>query len=228
MNARLVWPFLTVAILLGAAAGALGSAGKVLQNVHGTVAFLSYPDGAKHPVALDASIPIADDDVAMTGSASMGAIVLGDSSRVIMASDTTVKVDAFDAVDNSAHFVVAAGKLRFRVEHPSGAKANYTFTTPTGQIGVRGTEGDISVDALDGVRVNVYHLSDPSLPVTVEMIDGQTFDIPAGKKIWMRWQSGKLVGKVLPLTPAEVNRFSELGPPSTIDGGMPPAATPTP
>jgi hypothetical protein len=120
-----------------------------------------------------------------------------------------------------AHFVVAYGKLRFRVEHPAGAKADYTFTTPTGEVAVRGTDGDISVDPFDGVRVNVYHLSDAALPVHVAMINGLNFDIPAGQKIWMRWEKGQLVGKVLPLTPAEIDRFSEFGPPATVDGGAP-------
>jgi hypothetical protein len=148
----------------------------------------------------------------------MGAIVLPDSSRVILGSNTALKLDAFDAAAAAqAHFVVAYGKLRFRVEHPAGAKANYTFTTPTGDIAVRGTDGDISADPFDGVRVNVYHLSDPALPVHVAMINGLSFDIPAGQKIWMRWEKGTLVGKVLPLTPAELDRFSEFGPPPTLD-----------
>ena len=49
------------------------------------------------------------------------------------------------------------------------------------------------------------------------MTNGLTFDIPAGQKIWMRWQSGQLVGKVLPLTPAEIDRFNEFGPPVQLD-----------
>jgi hypothetical protein len=211
-----------VVLTLGAVAlVASGAEEKVLTNMHGSVTYLVSTNGESHPLAPSASIPLADDDVATTGSASMGAIVLPDSSRVILASNTTIKLDAFDGADHSAHFVVAGGKLRFRVEHPQGARANYTFTTPTGQIGVRGTEGDISVDALDGVRVNVYHLSEPGLPVKVAMINGLNFEIPAGQKIWMRWQSGQLVGKVLPLTKAEIDRFDELGPPATIDGGAP-------
>jgi len=194
---------------------------KALANLHGAVTYLAYPDGAEHAVAPAASILLHDDDVAKTGDASMGAIELPDSSRVLLGSDTTIKLDAFDAAGAQAHFVVFNGKLRFRVEHPQGAKADYTFTTPTGTIAVRGTEGDISADPVDGVRVNVYHLSDPSLPVHVTMLDGTQFDVPAGQKLWMRWERGKLVGKVLPLTKAEIQRFSEFGPPTTIDGGAP-------
>jgi ferric-dicitrate binding protein FerR (iron transport regulator) len=189
-----------------------------LANLHGSVTYVSYPSGDAREIAPNATVAVKDDDVAKTGDRSMAAVVLPDSSKVILASDTAIKLDTFDAASVAqAHFVVAYGKLRFRVEHPAGAKANFTFSTPTGELGVRGTEGDISVDPFDGVRVNVYHLSDPALPVHVSMINGLTFDIPAGQKIWMRWQSGTLVGKVLPLTQAEIDRFSEFGPPQTLD-----------
>jgi hypothetical protein len=223
-------PAVAIALILAAAiASASGAAeclaaetsDKVLTNVHGDVRYLAYGSGRPLALATAASIALSDDDVAQTGSASMGAIVLPDSSRVTLASDTTVKLDVFNGVTSSAHFVVFGGKLRFRVEHPRGATANYTFTTATGSVAVRGTEGDISADPLDGVRVNVYHLSDPSLPVVVTTIDGRRFDIPGGEKIWMRWQSGELVAKVLPLTQPELDRFRELGAPSTIDGGPP-------
>jgi ferric-dicitrate binding protein FerR (iron transport regulator) len=207
------------AIGLSTSAPAIGAAEKLLYNMHGGVSYTTHADYVTSRLAPSASIALADDDVAKTGDRSMGAIVLPDSSRVIMASDTTVQMEAFDDVNTAkAHFVVAGGKLRFRVEHPQGAKADYTFTTPTGEVAVRGTEGDISVDPLDGVRVNVYHLSNPALPVEVKMIDGETFQIPGGQKIWMRWQKGTLIAKVLPLTKAEVERFSELGPPQKIDG----------
>ena len=194
---------------------------KVLTNIRGDVSYVPYVTGQAHALAVAASIPLSDDDVAKTGNASMGAIVLADSSRVILASDTTVKLDLFDAVGSSAHFVVFNGKMRFRVEHPRGAPSSYTFTTPTAAVGVRGTEGDIAADPSDGVRVNVYHLSDATLPVVITMIDGQRYELAGGQKIWMRWVSGKLVARVTPLTRAEIDRFSELGPPVTIDGGPP-------
>jgi hypothetical protein len=197
------------------------SGAKVLENLHGDVSYIAYSNGQPHALGVTASIALQDDDVAKTGAASMGAIVLADSSRVILASDTTVKLDVFNGAGATAHFVVFGGKLRFRVEHPAGAQANYTFTTTTGSIAVRGTEGDISADPLDGVRVNVYHLSDARLPVVVTTIDGRHFEIAGGQKIWMRWQSGELVAKVLPLTQVEIDRFRELGPPASIDGGPP-------
>jgi hypothetical protein len=195
---------------------------RTLQNLHGTVSYITGDGVPAHNLPPAASTVIADDDVARTGAASMASITLGDSSQILMASNSVLKLDTFSQVDIAhAHFVVFEGKMRFRVLHPAGAHADYTFTTPTGQIGVRGTEGDIAVDPFDGVRLNVYHLTDPALPVHVTMIDGSSYDIPGGQKIWMRWISGKLVARVTPLSKDELNRFSELGAPAVIDGGPP-------
>lgn len=209
-------PVALVAILAGlfTVAALASPADIVLTNLHGEVTHVSYPSGDERAVAPKANALVSEDDVAKTGEHSLAQIVLPDSSTVTLASNTAIKVDTFDQASTSqAHFVVGSGKLRFNVQHPAGAKANFTFTTPTGEIAVRGTEGDISVDPFDGVRVNVYQVSDPALPVHETMINGQTFDIRAGQKIWMRWDHGTLVGKVLPLTQAEIDRFSELGKP---------------
>ncbi len=198
------------------AAGALAHASSpsVLQNLHGEVRYATADGAPARSVAPLASVTLSDDDVAQTGGASMAAIVLADSSRIIMASESTLKLDTFTAAQVAqAHFVLFNGKMRFKVEHPAGARADYTFTTPTGQIGVRGTEGDIAADPVDGVRMNVYRVSDPALPVHVTMLDGSQYDVRAGQKIWMRWTSGKLVAKITPITPDEIKRFEELGPP---------------
>jgi hypothetical protein len=202
--------------------GGASDASRLLQNLHGTVSWITSDNAAPHAIAPNAQVALNNDDVAQTGASSMGAITLPDSSRIVMASNSVLKLDHFsqDQVAN-AHFVLFYGKMRFTVEHPQGAKANYTFTTPTGEIAVRGTQGDISVDPLDGVRVNVYHLGDPALPVEIAMIDGSHYTVPGGQKIWMRWIDGKLIAKVTNLSKAELNRFSELGSPDSIDGGAP-------
>jgi ferric-dicitrate binding protein FerR (iron transport regulator) len=187
---------------------------RVLRNLHGVVSWVTGTGPPAISLAPTASTALADDDVARTGAASMAAIDLPDSSQILMASNSVLKLDTFSQTDVArAHFVVFEGKLRFRVVHPGGARADFTFTTPTGQIGVRGTEGDIAVDPFDGVRMNVYRLSDPALPVHVAMIDGSSYDISGGQKIWMRWISGKLIAKVTPITADEIKRFEELGPP---------------
>lgn len=194
---------------------------RILQNLHGIVTYQTNDGAQAHALARSAMTALADDDVAATGVASMGAITLPDSSKIVMASNSVLKLDTFsDDQVARAHFVIFNGKMRFSVEHSAGAKANYTFTTPTAEIAVRGTLGDISVDPLDGVRVNVYTAS---VPVEISMIDGEHYSVPMGQKIWMRWTSGKLIARVTPITQAEIDRFAELGPP-----GVSPSATPAP
>jgi ferric-dicitrate binding protein FerR (iron transport regulator) len=214
MNAwRGFWAVPAAVIAAGALAIASPST-SVLENLHGVVQYLAASGAPARPLAPKASAAISDDDVAQTGSGSMAMITLADSSQITMASNSTLKLDTFSASQVArAHFVLFNGKMRFKVEHPAGARADYTFTTPTGEIAVRGTEGDIAVDPVDGVRMNVYRLSEGALPVHVTMIDGSQYDIPAGQKIWMRWTSGKLIAKVTPITTDEIKRFEELGPP---------------
>jgi hypothetical protein len=217
------WPLVAFGLLAAFTWPADAGGERTLQNLHGSVSYVTGDGVPAHVLAPSASTVLADDDVARTGAASMAAIVMSDSSQILMASNSVLKLDTFSQTDIAhAHFVIFDGKMRFRVSHPAGARADFTFTTPTGQIGVRGTEGDIAVDPFDGVRMNVYHLSDPALPVHVTMIDGSTYDIGGGQKIWMRWTSGKLVARVTPLSKGELNRFSELGQPAVIDGGPPP------
>jgi hypothetical protein len=217
------WALVAFGLLAAFAWRAEARGERTLQNLHGSVSYVTGDGVPAHVLPPSVSTVLADDDVARTGAASMAAITLGDSSQIFMASNSVLKLDTFSQTDIAhAHFVIFDGKVRFAVSHPAGAHADYTFTTPTGQIGVRGTIGDIAVDPFDGVRMNVYHLSDPALPVQVTMIDGSTYDIAGGHKIWMRWISGKLVARVTPLSTDELNRFSELGQPAVIDGGPPP------
>jgi hypothetical protein len=214
---------LAMGALLGLSLLPAGAADdRVLQNLHGSVSWLTNDNAAPHQVAPSAAVVLSDDDVAETGANSMGQIALADSSRILIGSNSVLKLDSFSQEQVAkAHFVLFLGKMRFVVEHPAGAKANYTFTTPTGEIAVRGTQGDVSVDPLDGVRVNVYGLSDPALPVEIAMIDGSHYSVQGGQKIWMRWIDGKLIAKVTALTKAELDRFSEFGMPAHIDGGVP-------
>lgn len=216
------WALVALGFLAASTWRADASNDRILQNLHGRVSYITGTGPPARDLAPASATVLTDDDVARTGEASMASITLPDSSEIVMASNSVLKLDSFSQADVAhAHFVIFEGKMRFRVLHPAGAHADYTFTTPTGQIGVRGTEGDIAVDPFDGVRMNVYHLTDPALPVHVTMIDGSTYDISGGQKIWMRWTSGKLVARVTALSKDEVNRFSELGQPAVIDGGIP-------
>ena len=207
--------------LLSFATNANAAGDKELQNIRGDVSY-QLPKGPAHALARSASIVLNDHDIASTGNASLGALTLPDSSRITLGQDTRVRLGLFEQTESTtAKFVIYNGKTRFSVAHPQGAKANYIFSTPVGEIAVRGTNGDISVDANDGMRLNVYHLGDDNLPVTMTTIYGEHFDLHGGQKLWVRWQNGRLVGRQTRLSKQEINRFAEFGPPASIDGGAP-------
>ncbi|HUY11650.1 MAG TPA: FecR domain-containing protein [Candidatus Dormibacteraeota bacterium] len=209
-------------ILLLAPAGAGAGQVRTLTNLHGNVLY-QRPGAALQPLARSASVAVTRSDIAATRRASMGALTLPDSSRILLGENTRVRIGGFsESSVTSAHFVIYNGKTRFFVEHPAGAKANYTFETPVAQIAVRGTVGDISVDINDGMRLNVYHVGDPGLPVIVRTIYGQRFTLHGGQKVWVRWLNGRLVGRETALSRAEIARFAQFGAPPRIDGGLPP------
>ena len=185
---------------------------KQLQNVRGTV---SYEHGktSKHALAQSATIVLADSDFAITGDASIGAVVLPESSRVTMGSDTRVQLAFFNQVQSTnAKFIIYQGTTRFKIEHPNGKPANYTFQTPTAQIAVRGTEGDIGVDG-QNLTVNVYGLTDPNLPVVVTTEDGKKYALKAGQHLLASWVNGHIQTTVNALTEQAMSQFAELGAP---------------
>jgi len=176
---------------------------KTLQSIHGRVAY-QRGGAPQRPLAANATIVLADRDYAMTGAQSQGAVVLADSSRVTMGSDTKVQLAFFNqAAGNNAKFLVLNGKTRFQVQHPNGAKANYVFSTPTADIAVRGTEGDIAV-APDQLQVNVYGVSDPKLPVAVTFTAGdkagQTVVVNAGQSLVASYLNGIITTQTQTLT----------------------------
>jgi hypothetical protein len=125
----------------------------------------------EHAPAVDASpIPIvgvqqvAPDEYAITGAQSLGALKLPDSSVVSLGETTRVRAGEFLAGVNGpgSTITIEGGSLHFYIKHPEGAKANYTFVTPTAQVAVRGTEGMIesqgnfdSVAVVDGTEDDV-------------------------------------------------------------------------
>jgi hypothetical protein len=118
----------------------------------------------------------------------------------------------------NAKFIVYQGKTRFEVAHPQGGKANYTFQTPTTQIAVRGTEGDISVDQ-DSLTVNVYNSSLPDgVTVTYTKGDkiGTSVHVLAGQSLIANLVNGIIQGQITNLTQAAMNEFAELGIPTNV------------
>jgi hypothetical protein len=207
------------AVACACAAALPASAGndKQLANLKGSVSF-SGPSGTGKTLALNATVALADKDYAMTGDASEAAVDLADSSRVLVGSATKVQLAFFNQVQgNNAKFVVYDGKVRFMVQHPAGAKANYTFQTPTGTIAVRGTEGDIQASN-SSLQVNVYEVCDPNQPVVVTATNGQRYTLVPGQSFVAQYVNGILQTRVEQLTQAMIDQFSpEFGVPSSWD-----------
>ncbi|HEY1976322.1 MAG TPA: FecR domain-containing protein [Candidatus Baltobacteraceae bacterium] len=181
---------LVLAVCLSTVVPSSAAADKTLSNVRGTVSVDQGPGTASQPVAVNASIAIANNDYAVTGGvvngvASQGAIQLPDSTQILVGQSTRVQMKAFDQQPNltTASFIILSGKLRFAVKHPGGAKANYTFQTNTGQIAVRGTEGDIWAPQPGALQVNVYEVTDPNLPVEVTLNNGKVYKLSAGQTL---------------------------------------------
>lgn len=187
--------------------------GKTIENLRGDVSYTQTDGGAKTAIAPKASIGAPDSFTAITGgNNSEAGIGLPDSSRVLVGQNSSVTLSSFDQAGdtNTAKFVVV-GKVRFKVEHPAGAHASYTFKTGTAQIAVRGTSGDISWDNTT-LQVNCYELTDPTLPIQVTLADGSVFTLSAGQTLIVHY----------PLSPADpphveqvtkplANTFAEFG-----------------
>jgi hypothetical protein len=190
---------------------------KVLTNVKGGVSYERA--GTPHTIVPKVKQLLADDDVAVTQTASLAQVTLPDSSLVTLGATTRVQMAFFNQTDiANAKFVVYQGKTRFQVQHPNGGKANYTFVTPTTQIAVRGTEGDIEVDQ-DNLTVNVYNSSLPDgVSVTYTKGDkiGTTVKVPAGQSLVANLVNGVIQAQVSKLTQAAIERFSELGVPTSV------------
>lgn len=209
-----------IALTLSAAATVAASAGssdKVLQNNKGTVSY-QLANGAPKPIALNATIALKDKDYTITGASSLASVVLADSSKVLVGSDSKVQLGTFNQVQgNNAKFLVVNGKVRFVVQHPAGAKANYTFATPTAEVAVRGTEGDISVDGTN-LQVNVYEACTAANDVTVTTKDGKSFSVNAGQSFVAQLVNGVVQEQVNQLTQEAIDQFSpDFGVPTSWD-----------
>ena len=171
-----------VVALFASAIVPVQAADKVLSNDHGDVSYQGA-SGAATPLAAKSSIALADNDFAITGANSLATLSLPDSSKVLIGDHSKVQLASFNQQPDitTAKFVIV-GKVRFQVEHPGGAKANYTFQTQTGQIAVRGTVGEI-YQSDSQLQVACYQLSDPALPVQVNLNNGKNYTLHAGQAL---------------------------------------------
>ena len=209
---------LGVCIGLVLARPAVAGDDKQLQSQKGTVSY-QVPNGKAVPISVNASVGLADKDFAITGGSSLAQVTLPDSSLVMVGSDTKVQLAFFNQTQiATAKFVVFNGRVRFAVKHPAGAKANYTFSTATATVGVRGTEGDIEYAPDGSLRVNVYEVCSPDAPVVVTTHGGKVFDVRPGQSLFAQAVNGIVQAQVGQLTQAIINQFSpDFGVPTNWD-----------
>lgn len=209
------------ALVLACALPSLAGDDKQLQNKKGTVSYQA-PNKTPVPVGVNAIVGVNDQYTAITGADSLGAVILPDSSQVMVGSDSKVQLAFFNQTNiASAKFVLYDGKVRFAVQHPKGAQANYTFQTATGSVAVRGTQGDIAYDNKGNMRVNVYELCDKSMPVRVTFKNGQVFSVIAGQSLAAQLVNGIVRAQVQQLTQQLIDQFSpEFGVPTSWDAAQ--------
>jgi hypothetical protein len=191
---------------------------KQLQNVKGSVSYQA-PNKLPVPVGVSAIVGVNDRYTAITGAESLGAVILPDSSQVMVGSDSRVQLAFFNQTGiANAKFVLYDGKVRFAVRHPKGARANYTFQTATGSVAIRGTQGDVAFDDKGSLLVNVYELCDGNMPVRVTLKDGEVYSVLAGQSLEADYVNGIVHAQVQQLTQQLIDQFSpEFGVPTSWD-----------
>ncbi|HLX25620.1 MAG TPA: FecR family protein, partial [Candidatus Cybelea sp.] len=206
-----------LAVGFGAMAPSLAD-DKQLQNVKGSVSYQA-PNATAIPVGVKAIVGVADNTYAITGAESLGALIMPDSSQIMVGASSKVQVAYFNQTNvANAKFVIYDGKVRFEVRHPAGAQANYTFSTASGSVAVRGTQGDIQYDSNGALRVNVYELCDNRYPVQITSKTGQIFKLTAGQSLAARIVNGILQGQVEQLTQQMIDQFTgDFGVPTSWD-----------
>jgi hypothetical protein len=204
--------------LLAFAGAAVSADDKQLQNVKGSVSY-EVPPKAPVPIGVNAIVGISDESYAITGAASLGEVILPDSSQVLVGSQSKVQLAFFNQTQiANAKFVIYDGRVRFAVRHPHGAQANYTFSTATASVAVRGTQGDIEQDPGGTLRVNVYEVCDPGAPVRITTKNGAVYTVVAGQSFAAQIVNGIVHAEVQQLTQQLINQFSpEFGVPTSWD-----------
>jgi hypothetical protein len=194
------------------------SGDKQLQNVKGNVSYQVLPK-APVQIGVNAIVGISDESYAITGAESLGEVILPDSSQVMVGSQSKVQLAFFNQAQiANAKFVVYDGRIRFAVRHPKGAQANYTFSTATASVAVRGTQGDIEQDPSGTLRVNVYEVCDPNAPVRVTTRNGAVYTVAAGQSFAAQIINGIVHAEVQQLTQQLIDQFSsDFGVPTSWD-----------
>ena len=182
VRAGLCCALVAVAAASPAAPVAAAAGDKVLSRVAGSVGYQLDPAAPVKPVFGPVDVP--DDAYAVTQSGARALLSLRDSSQIDIGERTTVKVGAFTmpgATQTGNQITIDHGAVKFTIHHPEGTRSNYTFTTPTSQIAVRGTEAYVTVGP-NGTQVACTDCAPGDVTVTINgrvlaLITGQTLTV---------------------------------------------------
>ena len=180
-----------LAVLAGPARGADDN---VLRRDKGIV---TYKLKDANPQSLTGSIAVGDSVLASTSSATLATLQLADSSEIRIGDRTTVRVGdlrtAAGANPAGATIYLRNGAVRFNIQHPAGARANYRFITPTSQLAVRGTVGYF-VHGATGDQIYCVTCQDGDVTIVTK---AQTFSIHSGQTLNVATRNGSVTGTAI-------------------------------
>ena len=168
-----------------------GADNNVLRRDQGIV---TYAAAGAQPRALEGSVEVGDTVVATTASASLATLQVLDSSEIRIGGLTTVRVGALRVAEashpSSGTIFLERGAVRFNVAHLGGARASYTFITPTTQLAVRGTVGYF-VHGPTGDQIYCVSCDEGDVSIATT---GQSFALRSGQTLIVATQAGRVTG----------------------------------
>lgn len=183
---------LAVAVLVTLAATggpARGADDNVLRRDKGIV---TYKLKDASPQSLTGSIAVGDSVLASTSAATLATLQLADSSEIRIGDRTTVRIADLRAAAGAnpagATIYLQGGAVRFNIQHPAGARANYRFVTPTSQLAVRGTVGYF-VHGSTGDQIYCVTCQDGDVTIVAK---AQTFTIHSGQTLNVTTRNGSV------------------------------------
>jgi len=152
----------------------------VLRRDQGIV---TYEVAGAAPQSLTASINVSANVIATTAIASLATLQLADSSEIRIGDRTTVEVGdlraAAAANPGGGTIKLTRGAVRFNIVHPTGARSNFKFVTPTSQLAVRGTLGYF-ISGPGGDQLYCVRCEPGDVSVTVGT---QTYSVQSGQTL---------------------------------------------
>lgn len=155
----------------------------LLARVKGTVGYLDDAASPMNPIV--ATLALRASAIAVTQANSAALVTMPDSSEITLGEKTQVTVGAFKTgtLGPGSTISVNHGALMFAIKHPGGGRANYSFTTTTSQIAIRGTSGYIaSNDDEDAIAVTQASTAND----VVVKAGGKTYHVAAGKTLHIK------------------------------------------